>query len=211
MAQEEIAMGEGPMVEVLSPMVKDLLNKLHYSLSTEEVTTKTIESLNDLKVNAVKMLNEISINSMNSKFKKDLIRLVYDNSLAYVDISKLNQALDKVEQNEKFKNIVNFVLMLSPFIDISQGSSYIDFNFYLPYKYENETHMLKFAKLSYIENDTLKEDLLMYIGSYSHPVIKVSLFNEKENNKNTIEDQLKGLVYLLDTYIDKIKDLLDDP
>ena len=189
--------------EVLSPEVKSLIEKLHFTLSASEVNTQTVQDLDYLKQDAMKLLKQAVIDSMSSKFKKDIISSIYDNSLAYINMTMLYKALDTIEQNEKFKDIVSYILTFSPYVDLTQGSYYIDINFYLTYKYENETYILEFAKLSYKVNE--KEDLLLYIGSYSHPVIKISLTNERENSENSIKDQLKGLFYLIDTYEDKLK------
>ena len=189
--------------EVLSPEVKSLIEKLHFTLSASELNTQTVQDLDYLKQDAMKLLKQAVIDSMSSKFKKDIISSIYDNSLAYINMTMLYKALDTIEQNEKFKDIVSYILTFSPYVDLTQGSYYIDINFYLTYKYENETYILEFAKLSYKVNE--KEDLLLYIGSYSHPVIKISLTNERENSENSIKDQLKGLFYLIDTYEDKLK------
>jgi hypothetical protein len=189
-------------VEEIHNSVKELLERIHFIL-TSGVNEDILKHLNEVEEKAQSMLKQAIINSIDSLFKKDFIGLIAKDSLNDVDINKVLYVLDKIENNEIYKNLVSYLIEMSEQIQVNQTIYNIEFEFYLPFVYNKKKYLLPLADIDYIKD---KDKLIIYIGDYGSPVFKISEY-ENEVNKNTLENQLKGLLSLIDIYKNKINEV----
>ncbi len=186
-------------VEGLRTEVREILDQLYSILSTN-ISRETLQSLSNLKEKVIDLYRQAMIQKVDTEFKKKIISLT-DNSIIDANWQMLNDALTKAEQDEKFRKTIEYLLTLNPLITIDQGSVFISLIYYLSFRYQNVVEHLYFGKL-YYESDNKK--LTLIIGDRSGLITRIS--TDGSDEYQNLEDQLKGIVTLINEYENTVKD-----
>ncbi len=185
--------------------VKELLERIHFNLTSSEISEDTIKQLDEIKEKAQDLLKQTIIDNVDSVFKKEFLKLLAKGSTSKVDINKILEILNRIENNEAQKNLVSYIMSLSEQIEAHENIYEIEFNFNFSFVYNKHKYLLTLAKAYYSKD---RDRLTTIIGNYDNPVFRLS--ENEENNKNTLADQIKGILSLIEEFRKQINEAFEE-
>ncbi len=177
--------------------IKNILDRVYVKVSNTEIDSNTIKEIENLRNLAEEQLKEYITKNTESDFTRSIMKKINKEDFYSIDKQKMINAIEKIEQDSKVKEMVEYLNNLSNVVYANSRYDGIAFIFFIKTRVkENDVELYLGTVLVSEEN---KIDV--WLGESKQPIFEIKNYEEVNND---YERQMKGLINLLNKIIEEL-------